>query len=81
MNVHVAVELSDTLAVIVALQDVLKGTSKWDPFNEVASTNSGLLVHELEENARMRTTNCTGTLLNGVVPTEDMKSSTCSATA
>ena len=53
----VAVELPDTLAVIVAFQDVRKGTSKWDPFNGVSPTNSGILVHGLEGNDRTRTTN------------------------
>ena len=53
----VAVELPDTLAVIIALQDVLMGTLKQDPFNGVLPTNSGLLAHGLERNDVTRTTN------------------------
>ena len=37
----VAVELFDTLAMIVSLQDVSKGTPKQEPSNGVAPTNSG----------------------------------------
>jgi hypothetical protein len=51
----VALELSATLATIIAFHDVLKGTLKFngvsptnsDPFNGVSTTNSGLLVHGL----------------------------------
>ena len=51
-------ELADILAVIVALQDVLKGTPMQAPSNGVVPTNSGVLAHGgLEAITGTRTTN------------------------